>query len=137
MAGLEPGAAARLAGVMRRSHWSAGDTILRRGEPAATLLLITGGRMSVWVPLGGEGSRRIATLEAGMMVGELSFLGREQRTADVEADTDVEAWVLDADAFDQLTAEEPEITAAFLRTMLRIVAGIARRMTDEVALLAG
>ncbi len=136
MAGLDESGAATLAASMHRRHWKAGDTILRRGEPAESLLLITGGRLSVWVPLGGAEARRIATLEAGMMVGELSFLGRERRTADVEADTDVEAWVLDADAFDQLSAQDPQITATFLRTLLRIVAGIARRMTDEVALLA-
>jgi CRP-like cAMP-binding protein len=121
---------------MRRRFWASGDTIIRRGEPADSLLLITGGRLSVWVPLGGSEARRIATLEAGMMVGELSFLGRERRTADVEADTDVEAWVLRADDFDRLSTEHPQVTAVFLRTLLRIVAGIARRMTDEVALLA-
>jgi glutaminase len=134
--GLDGNAAALLAASMQRRHWSAGDIIIRRGDPADSLLLITGGRLSVWVPLGGSEARRIATLEAGMMVGELSFLGRERRTADVEADTDVEAWVLDVDAFDRLAEQQPQITAAFLRTLLRIVAGIARRMTDEVALLA-
>ena len=36
------------------------------------------------------------------MVGELAFLGREQRTADVYADTEVEAWVLRHEAFEAL-----------------------------------
>jgi CRP-like cAMP-binding protein len=70
------------------------------------------------------------------MVGELAFLGREQRTADVYADTEVEAYVLATSAFEALAAEDPTTTTAFLTTLLRIVAGIARRMTNEVVQLA-
>ena len=36
--------------------------------------------LSAWVPVGAGDARRLATLEAGGMVGELAFLGREQRT---------------------------------------------------------
>ncbi len=98
--------------------------------------MITGGRLSVRIPIGPEASRRLTTLEAGMLVGELAFLGGERRTADVEADTPVEAWVLRTEAFAALAAADPATASAFLEVLLRIVAGIARRLTSEVAALA-
>ena len=72
-----------------------------------------------------------------MVLGELAFLGSETRTADVVADSLVEAWVLDSDAFAEMGTTDPALQAAVLANLLRIVAGIAKRMTQEIALLAG
>ena len=71
-----------------------------------------------------------------MRQGEPAFLGREQRTADVYADTEVVAHILGMSAFEALAAEDSATTTAFLTTLLRIVAGIARRKTNEVVQLA-
>jgi glutaminase len=136
MRGLSPEAVDRLRGTLERREFRPGDALVRHGEPAEELFLVTGGRLSVWVPIGAGDARRLATLEAGGMVGELAFLGREQRTADVYADTEVEAWVLRTEAFETLAAADPGTTTVFLSTLLRIVAGIARRMTQEVVQLA-
>lgn len=134
--GLGPAAVERLRGALERRVFRPGDALVRHGEPAEELFLVTGGRLSVWVPVGAGDARRLATLEAGDMVGELAFLGREQRTADVHADTEVEAYVLRHEAFEALATADPATTTVFLATLLRIVAGIARRMTDEVVQLA-
>ncbi len=70
----------------------------------------------VWVP-----RRRAATRggwprsRPGGMVGELAFLGREQRTADVYADTEVEAYVLRSDAFERSRRRTRRPRRAFLR----------------------
>ena len=136
MRGLDADAVERLRAALERRGFRPGDALVRHGEPAEELFLVTGGRLSVWVPMGSGEARRLATLDAGDMVGELAFLGREQRTADVYADTDVEAYVLRHEAFETLAAMDPATTTVFLTTLLRIVAGIARRMTDEVVLLA-
>jgi glutaminase len=135
-AGLDAAVVACLEAVMERRRFRVGDALVRHGEPADELFLVTGGRLSVWVPVGTQDARRLATLEAGQLVGELAFLGRERRTADVYCDSEVEAWVLTAEAFDALAASDPRTTTIFLATLLRIVSGIARRMTVEVAHLA-
>jgi glutaminase len=122
--------------VMDRRQFRIGDALVRHGEPAEELFVITGGQLSVWVPVGAQDTRRLATLEAGQLVGELAFLGRERRTADVYCDSEVEAWVLTTEAFDELAASDPATTTVFLATLLRVVSGIARRMTAEVAHLA-
>jgi CRP-like cAMP-binding protein len=71
-----------------------------------------------------------------MTVGELSFLGGEERTADVVADTDVEVRVLHIDRFRELQAIDPSSAGVLLENLLGILARTARRMTDEIALLA-
>ena len=135
-AGLDTRVVECLKAVMERRQFRVGDALVRHGEAADELFVITGGRLSVWVPVGAQDSRRLATLEAGQLVGELAFLGRERRTADVYCDTEVEAWVLTTDAFDDLARSDPATATVFLATLLRIVSGIARRMTAEVAHLA-
>jgi glutaminase len=136
-AGLSDGVVDCLRRVMERRQFRSGDALVRHGEPAEELFVITGGQLSVWVPVGAQDTRRLATLEAGQLVGELAFLGRERRTADVYCDSEVEAWVLTTEAFDSLAVSDPATTTVFLTTLLRTVSGIARRMTTEVAHLAG
>jgi hypothetical protein len=45
--------------------------------------------------------------------------------------------VLDSDRFAELGRTDPALQAAILANLLRIVAGMAKRMTQEIALLAG
>ena len=91
LAGLDPEAVRPVPGGAGAAPVPARRRARPPGEPAEELFLVTGGRLSVWVPVGGGDARRLATLEAGGIVGELAFLGRDQRTADVYADTEVEA----------------------------------------------
>ncbi|HYO44162.1 MAG TPA: glutaminase A, partial [Candidatus Limnocylindrales bacterium] len=78
MAGLGTEAAERFHAILERRTFRPGDALVRQGEPAEELFLVTGGRLSVWVQVGAGEARRLATLEAGGLVGELAFLGREQ-----------------------------------------------------------
>lgn len=137
MAGLSPGAWHALRGLLRQRSWSPGEMVVRHGEPASELYLITHGDLSVYVPVEGhERGRRLATMTAGMVLGEVAFLGGGSRTADVVADTAVEAWLLDAETFRAILQQRPEVAAELLEGLVRIVAEIATRLTDEVASLA-
>jgi glutaminase len=134
--GVDAAGLAELRDRLRRVCYVPGARIVRRGESGDRLFLIMSGRLSVTIDIPG-GIRRLSTLSSGMVFGELSLIGRETRTADVHADTVVECFVLEADAFDQLTAEQPALACVLLANLLRVVGRTARRMTGEVALLAG
>jgi glutaminase len=137
MANLSPGAWQTLRGSLRQRSWSPGEMVVRHGEPARELYLITRGDLSVYVPVEGQDrGRRLATMTAGMVLGEVAFLGGGSRTADVVADTAVEAWLLDAATFRSICQQRPEVAAELLEGLVRIVAEIATRLTDEVANLA-
>lgn len=134
--GVDAAGLAALRTRLQRVCYVPGARIVKRGEAGDRLFLIVSGRLSVTIELPG-GVRRLSTLSDGMVFGELSLIGREPRTADVHADTMVECHVLEADAFDQLTAEQPALACVLLANLLRVVGRTARRMTGEVALLAG
>jgi glutaminase len=135
--GLDLEQLATLQERLRRQCYAPGSVIVRSGDTANQLFLIMSGRMSVTIDLPNGGMRRLSTLSDGMVFGELAFIGREARTADVRADTMVECQILHADDFDRLTADEPALACLLLANLLRVVGRTARRMTSEVALLAG
>lgn len=134
--GVDASGLAVLGARLRRVCYVPGTRIVQRGEPGDRLFLITSGRLSVTIDVPG-GVKRLSTLSDGMVFGELSLIGREARTADVHADTMVECHVLEADDFDALMVEHPALACILLTNLLRVVGRTARRMTGEVALLAG
>lgn len=136
-AGLEPDAVERLRPYLAARSWAPDETVVRRGDPADELFLLTSGGATASVELPAGGRRRLSTVGPGSVLGELAFLGTEVRTADVIADSQLEAWVLTRDAFAELGRNDPAIKAVLLENLLRIVVRVARRMTDEVASLAG
>jgi glutaminase len=134
--GVDARGLATIQARLKRVCYVPGTRIVRRGETADRMFLITSGRLSVTVEVSG-GIRRLSTLSDGMIFGELSLIGRETRSADVHADTLVECQILEADDFDQLTVDDPVLACTLLANLLRVVSRTARRMTGEVALLAG
>jgi glutaminase len=137
LAGMSRSSLDRLRAVLVRRHWRRGEVVVQRGDPADELFLVTAGELTASIALSTGRRRRLSTLSAGTTLGELAFVGGGVRTADVIADTDVEAWVLRHDAFAALAATDPTARAQVLENLLGAIAGIARRMTAEVELLAG
>jgi glutaminase len=135
--GMGPEEATIVRALLERRRYAPGAMIVRRGDVAEELFLVVGGRLSVVVDRPGGGSaHRLTTLAEGTVFGELAFVARETRTADVYADTMVDCLVLGAGAFEHLMANEPRAAAAVLANLLRVVGATARRLTDELALLA-
>lgn len=137
MRGLADADLAVLQAHLRRRCYVPGTLVVRRGEAADRLFLINSGQLSVTIDLPDGAVRRLSTLSGGMVFGELSLIGREARTADVRADTMVECHVLAIDAFERLMQDHPALVCKLLANLLRVVGRTARRMTAEVALLAG
>jgi glutaminase len=137
LAGLPALTISTLEAALEARTWQPGDVIVRRGDPAGDLYLLTGGHMSVYVPMDGQPmGRRLATLTGGMVMGEVSFLSDGVRSADVIADSEVTAMVLHAEAFRHIRQRQPEVAAALLESLHRVLAEITTRLTGEVAVLA-
>jgi glutaminase len=134
--GLLPSEIERLRSLMVRRRYATGDLLVGAGDPATELFVVVGGRLSVSLPLAGGERRRLTTLTAGSIFGELALLGRDRRTADVVADSAVDCEVLSINAFTALGRADP-LRAVLLENLLRIVSRTARRMTGELAMLAG
>ncbi len=124
-----------LEAALQRRSLSAGQVLMRRGEPSDALVLLMRGEVSVVVPLPQGGTRRLATLSAGLALGESALLTGGRRSADVVADTEVEAYALTPAAFAQLQRDCPPLAIRLLHNLLATSAEAVERLTAEVAAL--
>lgn len=114
-------------------RYRAGEALCRVGEPADRLWIITRGSVSIWVG-GGHRDRRLASLGPGTTVGEMGMLDRRPRSADVVADEDVDALVLEVEGFDALLRDEPRLGQSLLATIARLTAQRLRETSEELRL---
>ena len=124
-----------LEGLLEHRFFAAGDYLMRSGEAVSELLLITSGVVSETVAVAGGGVRRIATLGAGMTIGELALLTGVPRVGDARADTEVECHALPADALAGLRQLDANLRAVLLRNLLEIVAARSTRTRQDLATL--
>ncbi len=95
--------------AVRPRKVSAGEVVVREGEPGDTLYLIVQGTLRVSTKgLGGE-EVALAALGAGDFFGEVALLTGRARTATVSALTEADLLVLDRSTVDLLRARHPEI----------------------------
>jgi glutaminase len=134
--GLDPDGLAHLEKLLERRRFDAGAIIVRRGDPATALYLLTGGKVSVTIDLPQGQRQRVATLSAGMTFGELAILSDAVRSADVRADEAAECYTLAVDAFRALATSRPDVKLVLLENLLRTASQTATRLTQEIAALA-
>src|SRR6267378_4200500 len=92
-----------------RATQSFGAVIVREGEPADALYVLTSGRARV-VKRGDDGEEvPLNVLRARDVFGEMALLERTTRTATVRASSDVEVWRLDRAVFDELLVTWPDL----------------------------
>jgi glutaminase len=109
-----------------------GSFVVRRGEPAAEVYLVTRGILSVVVGEGDVVDRRLTTVSAGMTFGEIAYVSRGVRTADVRADSEVECRTLSFRVIDGFRETNPVLHGKLLTNLLGVVVSSLGVMTSEV-----
>jgi glutaminase len=130
---LSPSELARLSPKLEAVRAPAGTLIVRAGDPAAEIFLVTGGSLSVFLRAENQPELRLATLTAGMTFGEIAYVERSARSADVRADTDVECRTLAFESLDAFVATDPELHAKLLRNLMRVVVSRLHSSNAEIA----
>jgi CRP-like cAMP-binding protein len=113
----------------------AGTLVVRAGDPAAEIFLVMSGSLSVYLRPENQPELRLSTMSAGMTFGEIAYIERSVRSADVRADTDVECRTLTFDALDSLVTTDSQIHAKLLHNLLRVVASRLHSSNAEIAKL--
>ena len=108
----------RLARRLRRVVFGPGETILRQGDPGDSLYVVRGGKVAVQIGVLGA-SKEIATLTDGQFFGEMSLMTGESRAATVVAKTDVECYVVDKEAFQEILEEKPDLAGIISEILSR------------------
>ena len=134
---LNPGEVQALEAAARPLHFAAGETILRAGEDGRSVYLLMRGEVSVTIDLPGGGSTRVATLAPGMTFGEMAMLGESVRSANVQADSEVECCELSLTDLVRLGESDPRLRSFMYENLARKLAYNLRNANAEVRALSG
>lgn len=124
---------------MQTFKFPAGDTILTEGDVGHSAYLITVGTVEVTVGKG-DNAKRVGTLSAGDVFGEMSLIDSGPRSATVTAVTDTECVVTTYSEFIASIQQNPDQAMEFMKALVRrlrqvneLVAGMdpgKRRLRD-------
>jgi CRP/FNR family cyclic AMP-dependent transcriptional regulator len=104
-------------------RFGTGEVVIAPGESDRALYIVASGSLEVVVPRGRRGrATRIATVDAGSVIGEMAFIDGRPRSALVRALTDVHLLRLSFDGFEVLAAKDPALARTILLDLGRILA---------------
>lgn len=133
-AGLAPDDLALLERKLARRTYHSGQTMITAGQASDELYVIAAGMAMVSLPTEG-GIARLDAITPGMTFGELAFIDRSPRSANVTALGEVECLVLARSAFDELDRDAPAIKIRVLQNLSLGVTGMLRQANRELAAL--
>jgi glutaminase len=133
--GLSADDLAVLERFLTKESFAQGEFVFRMGAPSDRVYFLMSGEVSVVVEMPDGRLRRLSTSTAGMSFGETAMIDGGVRGADVVAETRVECWSLSRAVFEELENSHPALKIGLLRNALRVVSGIAGRLTGEVLAL--
>ena len=99
---------------MKEVQYAEGQTIVQKGEVGTFMFIIHRGQVGIY-----DGDRQLATLSEGEVVGELSLLDAEPRSATVVAHTDLTLFRIDQADFYDLMEERDEVMQNIIRMLCR------------------
>ena len=129
--GLSSDQARRLLSTGTVLQCVAGDQILSQQEVHQDLFVLLEGNAEVFLGKG-EDRLSLALLSPGDAFGEMGFVGRRQRSADVVAATYAEVLVLTQAFLAKAICNQPEAAAILLRNLAMVLADRLANTTDRL-----
>lgn len=133
-AGLSDAELAFMDGVLVRQVYARGQPIITAGDASDELFVITAGAAMVSIPTQ-DGVARLDALNSGMSFGEMAFLDRSTRSANVTAMDVVECHLLTRAIFDQLGIDAPQVKIRLLENIALGLTSAVRQLSREMAAL--
>jgi CRP-like cAMP-binding protein len=122
--------------VLKYGRAATGARIIAAGESGDSILFITAGDVSVRLDVDGYRDVRVATLSAGMAVGEMAALGESIRTAHVFADSEVEYFALSVTDLERLQDVMPSVRAVLIENIAHNLASRLQQTNAELQALS-
>jgi len=117
--GLDPAARHALAEELEAQALPGGAVLMRQGDPADALYLVSVGRFRVSIERADGSETVVAELGRGDIVGELALITDDPRSATVTAVRDSQVLRLDTDGFTRLVTTNPAIQRDFTTEVVR------------------
>ncbi len=105
-----------LAAVLEEEFIPAGTMIIQKGDEGRTMYIILEGRACVH-----DGNKTIAEVGDGEVIGELSALDPEPRSADVTAITDMRLFSLEHGVLMELMDTQPQVMRGMIQLLCQRV----------------
>jgi SulP family sulfate permease len=133
--GLDDAALERLTELLDRRSFKQGEKVFLQGDTGDDIYLVRRGSVRILIPLEGGQRHHLATIGRGDFFGELAFLDRGVRSAEAEAKSPTEVFVLSRARFGQHTATQSSISIQVLGHLARVLAHRLRQTDEELRLL--
>jgi SulP family sulfate permease len=112
-----------------------GEMAFRSGDQGDELFLVRRGILRVLLPLEGGKYHHLATIGQGGVIGELAFLDRGSRSADVEAKVDTDVYVLSRARFNDLARANAAMGVQIFARLALSIAESLRQTDAELRVL--
>ena len=132
---LDPAALQALSAVIGELSFAAGARVFSRGEEGDEIFFIRRGRVHALLPLEAGKRHHLATFCSGDFFGEIAFLDRDKRSADVEAHTATDLYVLSRGRFEELAARDLKIARLVFERLSFALAQRLRTADAELRVL--
>jgi CRP-like cAMP-binding protein len=97
----------------REAHYTAGQTVVREGDPATVLYLIVSGHAAVE-----KAGSKVGSMGPGEFFGELALIEDHGRTATVVAEDELECLLISAWEFRASLEEHPQMAIPMLNAII-------------------
>jgi CRP-like cAMP-binding protein len=124
---LEPAALDQLCRYAKHSTLKRGTTIVSRGDPGNSLIVVISGTLKISVSSADGRSAILNLIGPGEIVGEVAVLDGLARTADVIANTNCEIFVIDRRDFLPFVRSQPALAMKLIELFAPGCAGPAIR----------
>jgi SulP family sulfate permease len=121
-----------LSGMIGEISVAAGERVFAAGDRGDQLFMVRRGRLYTLLPLEGGKRHHLATFGPGDFFGELAFLDRQPRTADVEAATAASLLVLSRARFDRLLQGNPALGGKLFERLALVISQRLRMADAEL-----
>ena len=119
----------------QKRFYAASEMIFTAGTPGDALILISRGLVRVDLPLSEGRKSHLATFGRGQFVGEMTFLDHIPHSADVQAITDTEVFVIHRSDFDELAKHDYVMSNHVFASLASSMAARLRHTNHELRLL--
>ncbi|MBI5885015.1 MAG: SLC26A/SulP transporter family protein [Deltaproteobacteria bacterium] len=114
-----------LAACMTEITLAPGEKVVSQGDQGDEIFLVRRGSVNIMLQLDGGKRHHLATVSRGDFFGELSFLDRKVRSADVEAKAPTDLYVITRSRFNDKSRANAELG---VKVFARLASAIAERL---------
>lgn len=125
----------RLIPFMERIQLAQGEILFHAGQKADALYVIERGSLSVFLHQASGQKKRLASMGAGTIVGEMGLFLERTRTASVRTETPVVLYRLHREQWVKMQVSDPALAMAFQHAIIRMLSKRLIRANQELDVL--